>query len=40
LKVPCIDAGYIFEVWANPENRWSRPFCVPDDEFDPKKINF
>ena len=30
LNVPCIDAGYVFEVWADPENRWKRAFCVLD----------
>jgi hypothetical protein len=33
LQVPCLDVGYIFEVWADPENRWKRPFCAPDDQF-------
>jgi hypothetical protein len=40
LQVPCIDAGYVFEVWANPENKWWRPFCVPDEEFDLNKIRW
>jgi hypothetical protein len=31
LQVPCVDAGYIFEVWANPENGGKRRFCLPDD---------
>ncbi len=30
LNVPCIDAGYIFEVWANPISKFKRPFCVLD----------
>jgi hypothetical protein len=37
LQVPCIDAGYVFEVWANPENQWRRAFCVPDEKFDINK---
>jgi len=40
LQVPCIDAGYVFEVWANPENRWRRAFCVPDEKFDVNKVKF
>ena len=31
LKVPCIDAGYVFEVWADPNSKWERAFCSPDD---------
>jgi hypothetical protein len=31
LQAPCIDAGFVFEVWADPENRWRRPVCVPDE---------
>jgi len=31
LQVPCIDAGFVFEVWAKPENCWKRPVCAPDD---------
>jgi hypothetical protein len=30
LAVPCIDVGYLFEVWANPALASNRPFCVPD----------
>jgi len=30
LQVPCIDAGYVFEVWANSANAAYRPFCSPD----------
>ena len=32
LNVPCIDAGFIFEVWANT-NKWNRSFCISDDDF-------
>jgi hypothetical protein len=31
LGVPCIDAGFVFEVWADPARRAERPFCTPDD---------
>lgn len=30
LGTPCIDAGYVFEVWANPILAFARPFCRPD----------
>lgn len=33
LQVPCIDAGYMFEVWANPENKWKRAGCASDDDW-------
>ena len=32
LSVPCIDAGFIFEVWANT-NKWNRSFCISDNDF-------
>ena len=31
LNVPCIDAGYVFQVWTDPRNKWKRVFCAPDD---------
>jgi hypothetical protein len=31
LNVPCIDAGYAFEVWDNRENVKHRAFCEPDN---------
>lgn len=40
LNVPCIDAGYVFEVWADRENRWNRACCVPDEGFDSEKTRF
>jgi len=40
LQVPCIDAGFVFEVWANPENKWKRAWCVPDEKFDVNKVKF
>ena len=36
LKVPCIDAGFVFEVWANSDNKFKRPFCASDEDW--KKI--
>ena len=29
LGIPCIDAGFAFEVWADPEQQWHRPYMVP-----------
>ena len=40
LNIPCIDAGFVFEVWANDENIWKRPMMVPDSEWDEKKVNY
>jgi len=40
LGVPAIDAGFVFEVWANPEMRWHRPMCVPDEAYDIEKVRF
>ena len=33
LNVPCIDAGFVFEVWANPENKWNRAVCACDEDY-------
>jgi len=33
LNVPCIDAGYVFEVWANPNNKFDRVWCATDEEW-------
>ena len=30
LSVPCLDAGYIFEVWNDPSKGKLRPFCSLD----------
>ena len=32
--------GFALTTMGNPELRWNRPFCVPDDEFDANKIGF
>lgn len=32
LNVPCIDAGFIFEVWKDPQNRGVRSFSACDDD--------
>lgn len=34
LEVPCIDAGYVMEVWADPSVACSRIFTRPDDTAD------
>lgn len=40
LNIPCIDVGFVFEVWANEENKWKRPMMVPDCEWEDEKVNF
>jgi hypothetical protein len=40
LDVPCIDAGFTFEVWANPDRQWDRPFMTPDASFSPRLARF
>jgi hypothetical protein len=40
LGVPCIDAGYVFEVWAEDDRKWERPFCVPDTDWDADRVRF
>ncbi|HYR08222.1 MAG TPA: hypothetical protein VEQ60_10655 [Longimicrobium sp.] len=40
LGVPALDVGYALDVLARPELRWRRPFCVPDEEFDPERVEF
>lgn len=37
LRIPCIDAGFVFEVWADPKNKFERPFCASDQDW--KKRN-
>jgi hypothetical protein len=40
LNVPCIDAGYIFEVWADNKNKFKRDFCASDEDwFSQNKIS-
>ena len=29
LGIPCIDAGFAFEVWADSEQQWHRSYMVP-----------
>ena len=33
LNVPCIDAGFVFEVWADPKNKWGRVLCASNDDY-------
>ncbi len=40
LNRPCIDAGFVFEAWANEDNKWHRAFMVPDSEWDINKVRF
>lgn len=34
LKIPCIDIGFIFEVWADKKKKKDRVFMIPDSEMD------
>lgn len=36
----CIDAGYCFEVWADPSRQWHRAYLTPDDTFDWRLARF
>jgi len=38
LNVPCIDPGYYFEVWNDPDMKWGRVMCYTDEEYDEEKI--
>lgn len=40
LNAVVIDAGFVIDALANPDVRWRRAFCIPDDEFDPDLVNF
>ncbi len=33
LGVPCIDAGFVFQVWLDPRNRFERVFCATDADW-------
>ena len=40
LGIPCLDAGFAFEVWADPGKEWDRPYMSPDTTFDPARVRF
>lgn len=40
LGVPCLDAGFSFEAWADPEKQWDRPYMTPDSLLDVRRIRF
>jgi hypothetical protein len=40
LNTACLDVGFALTTMGNPELRWNRPFCVPDEEFDANKVAF
>jgi hypothetical protein len=40
LGVPCLDAGFVFEVWTEPDKQWERPMMTPDPHFDIDKVRF
>ncbi len=33
LGVPCVDVGYIFEVWASPQAALKRAMCISDEDW-------
>ncbi len=39
-KTLCLDAGYCFEVWADPSRQWYRAYMTADDDFDWSKVRF
>jgi len=40
LAVPCIDAGFTFEVWADADRQWDRPFMTPDTAFSAQFVRY
>jgi hypothetical protein len=40
LGIPCLDAGFSFEVWADSNKQWDRPYMSPDPSFDPARVRF
>lgn len=40
LSTVCIDAGFALTTLADPDLRWNRPYCVPDDEFIPSRARW
>lgn len=40
LGIPCLDAGFAFEVWADSDKQWDRPYMSCDSTFDPARIRF
>jgi hypothetical protein len=40
LAVPCIDAGFTFEVWADTDRQWDRPFMTPDTAFSAQLVRY
>jgi hypothetical protein len=40
LGIPCIDAGFAFEVWADPDRQFTRPYMAPDGVFDASRVGF
>jgi hypothetical protein len=40
LAVPCIDAGFVFEAWADSDKRWDRAFITTDENYNLDEIRF
>ena len=39
LKVPCIDAGFAFELLADQNNKWDRVVCATDEDWKKRSNN-
>ena len=39
FKVPCIDIGYIFQTWLEPNSSSQRAFCSSDDNYNETTYN-
>ncbi|MBN1679717.1 MAG: hypothetical protein JW966_05460 [Anaerolineae bacterium] len=40
LKTACLDVGFALSTLVNPDLRWNRPYCIPDDDYDPTRIRW
>jgi hypothetical protein len=34
LAIPCVDAGFVLDVWADPHKGFERVFCAADEDWD------
>ena len=40
LSAPALDCGFVLSTLGQSDLRWSRPYCVPDEEFDSERVRF
>lgn len=40
LGAVAIDAGFCLSTLGNPDVRFQRPYCVPDEDFNPRRMEF